>query len=127
MPEERRIHIYFSNSWVGGFKNRHGFRSYSSHDESGEADEESIRARMPVIRQKISKYYNEYGHFFQMSSSRTKARNALPDKKKQKKRLTYLANCNAVGSQKHLFMIIGNARKTRAFDKKTGCEHVFDY
>ena len=62
-----------------------------------------------------------------MAPTSTIAVEMLPVRKKEKQRFTVLACANADGSEKFDLMIIGNANKPRAFNKRTGFELGFDY
>eukprot|EP00171_Calliarthron_tuberculosum_P003734 IDg3734t1 len=85
-------------------------------------------------RKKFSQYImkdvfnaDEHGHFYQLAPTPTIAGGPMPGRKKQKSRLTYLACCNANSSEKFPLMVIGKAKKPRAFRGKTGQELGFDY
>lgn len=134
LPEERRTKLTFSTGWLCNFQKRCNLQSLKSHGESGDADMTAIERELPRIRQTV-KLYNpndvfnadEFGHFYRLAPDRTIAVERLPGRKKDKVRLTYLACCNATGTEKLPLMCIGKALRPRCFKKKRGQELGFDY
>jgi uncharacterized protein CbrC (UPF0167 family) len=123
-----------SGGWVQRFCKRHGFRSFQSHGESGDAQMEGIDDQLDTIRKKIEAYdladiYNmdETGLFYNMSPDKTIAQRQIEGSKKDKTRITIAFICNADGSDRFMPLFIGRAGKPRCFQKKTGAELGFFY
>lgn len=132
--EDRRIEMSFSNGWLARFKSRWGLKSYKSHRESGDADQNALDAAMPVVRARIRSYNlkdifnaDESGLYFRMARTKTIVIKQLMGRKKEKTRITFMPCANADGTEKVDLKIIGRARKPRAFQGKTGPELGFDY
>lgn len=134
LPSDQENMLTFSASWMDSFKKRHNFRSCVSHGKSGYADAEAMDAHFPAIKSNLSHYRpedifndDEYGHFFQIAPTRIISTVPFPERKKQKSLLTYLACCNAEGSEEFPLITIGKARNPREFRGKTRNELGFEY
>lgn len=134
LPSNQKKNLKFSDGWLSNFQRRSNLRSLKCHGESGDADDGAIKEALPEIRRFLQIYNaddifnaDEFGHFYCMAPDRTIAMERLPGLKKEKVRLTYLACCNATGSEKIPLMCIGKANKPRCFKKKSGAELGFDY
>jgi len=124
----------FSNGWLDKFKDRHGFRLFKSHGESGSVDNTALNESLPNLLQ-ITDQYNlkdifnmdETGLFYRMAPDTTIAARQIEGSKKDKTRLTIAFGANADGSEKLQPFFIGHANKPRAFKKKSGEELGFYY
>lgn len=126
--------LKFSEGWLDNFKRRWKVRTIRSHGEDGDADLHAINDQLPSLRETLQSYdvkdifnADECGLNYRMAPDTTVAHKALPGRKKAKERISILFCCNSDGSQKFEPMFIGNAAKPRAFMKKSGREHGFDY
>lgn len=61
-----------------------------------------------------------------MASDSTIAKDALPGRKKQKDRITFLICCNADETEKFPFVFTGHTQRPRPFKKKDGREYGSD-
>ena len=134
LPPAKQSKLQFSNGWLCNFQRRCNLRSLRSHGEGGDADFDAVRERLPTIRRSLQMYKqedifnaDEFGHFYALAPEKTIARERLPGRKKEKARLTYLACCNATGTEKLPLMCIGKAARPRCFEKRSGLELGFDY
>ena len=134
VDDSLRTHLTFSEEWFAAFKRRWGIRTYRSHGESGDCDDAAARSQLPDIISKLRDYSakdtfnaDEFGLSYKMVPTTTVAAERLPGRKEEKQRKTVLACANADGSEKCELMIIGNARKPRAFNNRTGSDLGFDY
>lgn len=126
---DSQITTQFSEGWLENFKRRWQLKSFKLHGEAGDVDEHAINEQLARIRQKVSQYAlkdvfncDESGLFYQMAPDRTIAPSSFAGRKKQKARFTFLAGCNADGTERFPLMFIGNSCKPRCFNKKTGEE-----
>lgn len=134
LPPQKQTKLMFSSGWLTRFQKRWNLKSIKSHGESGDADQAAIDRQMPLLRSTIQFYKHcdvfnadEFGHFYRMAPDRTIASERLPGRKCEKVRLTYLACCNADGSERLPLMCIGKAKKPRCFKKQEGQQLGFDY
>ena len=73
LPVEEKVHLKFSNGWIGMFKQRNYFKMYRTYGEDGDADDTSIQMELPRLRSSLLQYqadnlYNadEYSLFYNM-------------------------------------------------------------
>lgn len=134
LPSEKQLQLKFSKGWVERFKKRFGLRFRRIHGEAKSADNEAIAKKMPCIHMLMMTFdardiwnADEFGLFYRQPPSWTLSRKVVSGSKKEKTRITFLACCNADGTEKMPLMIIGSALNPRAFKKKSGQELGFDY
>lgn len=116
------------------FQERFGLHSFRSHGEAEDADERAAEASLPRLQHLAARFdpedvfnADEFGLFYAMAPERTIARAPLPGRKKQMVRLSYLACCNATGTERYPLMIIGNSARPPCFKRKSGADLGFDY
>ena len=75
LPED--MHPEFSLGWVSCFCRRHGFKSFKSYGESGDADVDALPAALMDIQPRLSRFIpkdifnmDETGLFFRMMPDR---------------------------------------------------------
>lgn len=134
LPDSEKMVLAFSKGWIERFKKRYGLRFRRVHGEAGSADMEAIAQHMPRIHRLIMTFEardtwnaDEFGLFYRQPPGWTLSNGTVSGHKKDKTRLTFLACCNADGSEKIKLMAIGSALNPRAFKKKSGQELGFDY
>lgn len=134
LPPEKHTHLVFSSGWLQNFQKRCNLQSLKSHGESGDADNSAFDKALPFLTRTIKGFdsndvfnADEFGHYYAMAPDRTISSERLPGRKKAKVRLSYLACCNASGTERLPLMCIGSAMKPRCFNKKSGGELGFDY
>lgn len=117
LPEEKHLSLKFSNGWLYRFQARYGLHSFRSHEESGDADLEAISTSLKELQDIAYKYQlrdlfnaDEFGHCYQMAPETTITQSRMPGRKKQKVRLTYLACCNANGTERFPQMVRSDSR-----------------
>ena len=132
--EDNKLDMKFTVGWLSKFQKRWNLRSRRRYGESGDADMESVRDCVPSLASLVQSYHpndvwnaDETGLYYQMLPDRTISHAPLPGRKKAKVRLNLLVCSKASGIEKFPLMIIGQARKPRAFKGKTGQELGFDY
>lgn len=126
LSRDSQITIQFSEGWLARFKQRWSLKAFRLHGEAGDVDEANLDSQSEPIRQKIESYAlknvfncDESGLFYQMAPDRTIAPSAFAGRKSQKARFTFLACCNADGTEKLPLMFIGTSRNPRCFKKKS--------
>lgn len=133
---DRQLALNFSDGWMSRFKTRYGLSFRKVHGEALSADDDAIAALLPGLRVIIMSYdpkdvwnADEFGLFFRQALGWTlsKKGRAPSGYKKDKTRITFLAACNATGTEKMPLMIIGNSCRPRPFGRKSGAELGFDY
>ena len=122
---ENRINMKFSNGWLYRFKKRNDFRRYISHGESAGVNEQLIQSQLPIIQAQLSLYEttdifnaDELGLFYNLPPKSIVGPGRLAGLKKVKHRVTYLACCNATGTERLPFLVIGSAKKQRCFQNR---------
>jgi len=112
----------FSSGWLAKFKQRHQIRSHHRFGESGATDTKIIEESLPRIRTILDQYaladiYNmdETGLFYRMQADNLLATKQLEGHKQNKERITITICCNADGSNKLPFWIIGKSFHPRYF------------
>ena len=151
IPEDDRLSL--SDGWLARFKARNGLKEFKRHGEAASASSETVEREKQRIQELLKEYGVELRDVFNMdetglfygytplllrSSSHTDLLDRMPpdrglaDKKSsgvkgKKVRLTYLFTANADGSEKLPPLIIGKAKKPRAFENKTGAQLGFQY
>ena len=139
VPEDDRLNL--SDGWLARFKVRNGLKEFKRHGEAASANSETVERERQRIQTLIEEYgveprdlfnTDETGLFygqaspFHLGSGHTDVTDRMPpdrglaDKKtsgvKEKKvRLTYLLTSNADGLEKLPPLVIGKAKKPRAF------------
>ena len=90
---------------------------YRSHGEDGAANELAIQNELLSLRFRLSHYQrkdvfnsDEFGLFYNMPPTTTIGPGRLRGKKKVKQRATFLACCNADGTERYPLLVVGNAR-----------------
>ena len=123
--EDSKLGMKFTVGWLSKFQKRWNLRSRRMHGESGDADMESVRDCLPSLASLVQSYQpndewnaDETGLYYQMPPDRTISHAALPGRKKAKVRITLLVCSKASRKGKFPLMIIGQARKLRAFKGK---------
>ena len=126
--------LKFSNGWYESFANRHGFRGFATHGESGDAQMEGTEERVVAIKAKIASYslddvYNmdETAYLYNLIPDKTIAQHRIEGGKKDKTRITLALTYNATGTDRVELLILGHAKKPHCFKKKSGEEHGFFY
>lgn len=121
------------NACFSRFQKRHNVKPTPSHGKSGDADESALLVALPSIRRELAKFsredvYNadEFGSCFRMAPDRRVADHMLPDRKKDKTRLTVLACANYTSTDRFRIRIIGNAQCPCYFKNKTGEDSGFN-
>lgn len=134
LQSDDQITTQFSDGWLEKFKKRWYLKAYKLHGEAGDVDNVGIDNALETIRANISKYplkdvfnCDESGLFFQMAPDKTIAPSSFSGRKVQKERFTFLACCNADGTEKLPLVFIGKAKKPRCFKKNSGAEHGLYY
>lgn len=134
LGENDKCEAQFSSGWLVRFMKRFNLKSRRIHGESGDADNNAVKNFLPKLREKIAAYRpadvwnaDETGLYYCMAPERTISEDVMEGRKKAKVRMTLLVCANATGTQKMPLMFIGQARRPRAFGRKTGQEHGFDY
>lgn len=124
----------FSKGWVERFKKRFGLRFRRISGEAKSADTEAIVNQMPRIHMLMMNFdardtwnADEFDLFYRQPPSWTISGNVVSGHKKEESRITFLACCNADGTEKMPLMIIGSALNLRALKMKSGQELGFDY
>lgn len=134
LPGDKQLCLTFSRGWLDRFKQRHSLSFRRVHGEALGADVDAINEQFPRILNIISTFAfddvwnaDEFGLFYRQPPNWTLSNTAVSGFKKEKTRLTFLACCNNDGTERLKLMVIGTAMKPRAFQKKSGQEHGFDY
>lgn len=134
LSESEKTALIFSGGWLTNFQRRWNLKSRRMYGENADADRSAVSRYLPELLGKIQKYSpddvwnaDETGLCYQMAPDRTISEYAVAGRKKEKVRITVLVCSNASGKEKMPLMIIGKARKPRAFQGKTGQELGFDY
>jgi len=150
IPEDDRLNL--SDGWLARFKARNGLKQFKRHGEAASVSLETAERERQHIQELIKEYSVEeqdlfntdetglfYGQaLFFLCSSGTDLMDRMPpdrglaDKKRSgvkgtKVRLTYLFTANVDGSEKLPPLVIGKAKRPRAFEKKTGAQLGFHY
>ncbi|KDQ32381.1 hypothetical protein PLEOSDRAFT_154560 [Pleurotus ostreatus PC15] len=134
IPDDERLAL--SEGWLSSFKCRCGLREFKRHGEAGSANSIDVEAERKRICKIISegKYQlkdvfnmDETGLFYAMPPDRGLRDKPSAGVKGNKKQLTYALTVNTSGSEKHTPLVIGQAAKPRAFQKKTGAQLGFYY
>jgi type VI protein secretion system component VasA len=99
--------LKFSNGWYESFAKRNGFKEYTIHRESEDAQMEGTEEWIAMIKTKIASYsldnvYNmdETAYLYNLALDKTIAQRQIEGAKKDKTRLTLVATCNATGSDR---------------------------
>ena len=126
--------LSLSNGWLQKFKDRHALKQYRFHGEAGSVNEDNVQLEITRLRKITDKYQekdilnmDESGLNDRMPPDRGLATAQFSGQKADKHRITYAFTANADGSEKLPPLIIGHARKPRAFKKKEGKDLGFDY
>lgn len=134
LPPGCSIEFKFSKGWLYDFQRRWKIKARKAYGEAGDADDEGIANSITGLQQMVSEYSmadiwnaDETGLNYSMPPDRTISERPMPGRKKCKDRLTFLFCANALGTERMPPMIIGKAKKPRAFNKKTGQQLGFDY
>ena len=97
---------------------------YRSHGENGPAYKLAIQNELPLLRFRLSNYsrkdvFNsvEFGLFYNMFPTTTIGPGRLCTKKKVKQRASFLACCNADGTERYALLVVGNAQNPRCFQE----------
>ena len=133
-PLHQHTSCNFSNGWLYAFKKRHGFRSYRSHGESGDADVAGADAPLPRLRQLASQYplndvfnADEFGLAYTTSPNRTVGPGPLPGKKAAKERLAFLVCTNVDSTERVPPLMIGKSNRPRCFNGASAADLGLDY
>ncbi|KZP22133.1 DDE-domain-containing protein [Athelia psychrophila] len=132
IPEASRLSL--TNGWLESLKKRNNLQLSHRHGEAGSADPKTVaeeRERM----QKITAEYNlediyngdETALYYGMPPDRGLSNKAQSGVKGNKVCLTYLFVANATGTDKRPPLIIGKAKKPRAFKGKNSSQLGFNY
>lgn len=124
----------FSNGWLEKFKKRNRIKSYVLHGESGSVNKQSLNDCLMAVKAKICNYdddnvfnMDETALFYDYRGDRSLSINSLTEGTKQSKTRITIALCtNASGSEKRKMIIIGKAKKPRAFkslDVSSYCDY----
>ncbi|KAJ3544961.1 hypothetical protein NMY22_g2609 [Coprinellus aureogranulatus] len=137
VPEDERLKC--SNGWLDAIKKRLGLKNWKRHGESGSVDPEAVerdRARIKkLISDALKEGYSlkdilnmdETGLFYAMVPDSGLSNAQHSGVKGKKVRLTYAFTVSADGSVKLRPLVIGKAKRPRAFRKKTGAQLGFLY
>ena len=127
MPDDEKINLSFSEGWLQKFKARWALKEFKLHGEAGDVEQSTIDNSIDKLRAKVSEYNlknvfncDESGLFYQMAPDRTISPSTFAGRKSQKTRFTFLACCNADGTERLPLMFIGISEKPRCFKKKSG-------
>lgn len=116
-----------SRGWISNFRKRHGLRALKVCGEKLSNDESAVDPFLTLFADKIkelnlgpTQIYNadESALYWKMLPEKTLVRSqekTAPGRKINKERVTFLACCNADGSQKLKLLVIGKAKNPRAF------------
>ncbi|KAK9841678.1 hypothetical protein WJX74_009921 [Apatococcus lobatus] len=125
-----------SKGWVTNFKARCGIKAYRPHGTSGAADSAGINTARAVVPRIIEEggytmesvyNFDEAGVYFRAKPSKTLATGPVHGKKMQKERITLGFAVNATGSDKIKPVVIGTAKRPRAFGKTWQPSKLVDY
>ncbi|KDQ18967.1 hypothetical protein BOTBODRAFT_98136, partial [Botryobasidium botryosum FD-172 SS1] len=126
--------LSLSNGWLESFKVRHGLRDVRYYGEAGSVDQAQLALEIPRLQEIISKYarrdvfnWDESGLYYRARPTRGLAMSSHPGFKVDKTRITVAFLANATGSEMPQPLIIGKARRPRAFKKRDGTQLGFDY
>lgn len=116
-----------SRGWISNFRKRHGLRALKVCGEKLSNDQDAVDPFLIAFANKIkelnlepTQIYNadESALYWKMLPEKTLVRSqekTAPGRKISKERVTFLACCNADGSQKLKLLVIGKAKNPRAF------------
>lgn len=116
-----------SRGWISNFRKRHGLRALKVCGEKLSNDQSAVEPFITTFAEKIqqlnlspAQIYNadESALYWKMLPEKTLVRSqekTAPGRKISKERITFLACCNADGSQKLKLLVIGKAKNPRAF------------
>jgi hypothetical protein len=110
-----------SEGWLTGFKERLGLRQFTKEGEAGSAPSPEILEQYRRELQDILRPYapqdiwnaDETGLFWKMLPSKTLARGRVAGRKKDKARVTLLACCNSLGTEKLPLVFIHRFQRPR--------------
>jgi hypothetical protein len=132
IPMEERL--AFSDGWLDKFKQRMGLKEIKSHGEAGSVTLTNVEMATERLRGVTDQYplsdqynFDETGLFYRMPPDRGLAQTQMAGLKGNKTRLTFGICANADGTHKLPLLVIGHARRPRAFQKKDGRDLGFDY
>jgi hypothetical protein len=114
----------FSDGWLTKFKSRHGIKRIVLHGGASSADPEEVQLARCSIRliaadSQLDDIYNqdETGVFWRRLPMRTLATGKHAGRKKDQLRITLSLTCNASGTDKREFFLIGRAKPPRMIPK----------
>jgi hypothetical protein len=126
--------LSLSNGWLESLKSRMGLRQHHYHGEAASAPVDLLAAEVTRVRGLMQDYapcdclnFDETALFFRLAPDKGLATCQMAGVKGDKVRISIGLCANQDGSEKLPPLIIGRARRPRAFGKKQGAELGFDY